>query len=187
MNDHNITSIPLERHMMTVRNFYKKRKELQDANKALVQKYNDLRGQLEVYHDRAKKLQRQLLNREVHRGRNSIKKSEYDQNDHLNSDIVANFCKKKVFPHHKFLHESWKTYAPADKTSLYYKCCKEMDIPRLVRADPAEMEYFWINKTVPMINKKYCEIRANFNAAAKGEYFGTFETCILMLSDDLND
>jgi hypothetical protein len=31
---------------------------------------------------------------------------------------------------------------------------------------------FWINKTVSMINKKYCKIRANINSNIKGEYFG---------------
>ena len=165
--------------MTMVRNFNKKEKELQDANKSLVEKYNDLKGQLEIYHDRAKNLQRQLLNREVHRGWNSIKKSKYDQNNHANSDIIANFCKKRVFPHHKFLHKSWKTYAPANKTSLYYKCCDEIDIPRQVEADPAKKGYFWLNKTVPMIKKKYCKIHANFNAAARDEYFGAFNTCFL--------
>ncbi len=49
------------------------------------------------------------------------------------------------------------------------------------------MEYLWLNKTVPMINKKYCKIRVKFNAAARGEFFGTFDTCFLMLPDDLND
>ncbi len=152
MNHHNNTEISVEKHMTTVRNFNKRKKELQDANKSLFEKYNNLKGQLEIYHDWAKKLQRQLLNREVHRGQNSIKKSEYDQNDHANSDIIANFCKKWVFPHHKFLHKSWKTYAPANKTSLYYKCWDEINIPRQVEADPAKTEYFWLNKTVPMIN-----------------------------------
>ncbi len=56
-----------------------------------------------------------------------------------------------------------------------------------MEADPAKMEYFWLNKTVPMINKKYCKIRADFNAAARGEYFGRFDTNFLMLPDDLID
>ncbi len=106
MNHHNITKISVEKHMTTVRIFNKRKKELQDANKSLVEKYNDLKGQLEIYHDWAKKLQRQLLTWEVHRGQNSIKKSKCDPNDHANSDIIANFCKKRVFPHHKFLHKS---------------------------------------------------------------------------------
>jgi hypothetical protein len=106
--NHNITEIPLERHVKMVRNFNKKKVELQNTNKLLIEKYNNLKGQLELYHDQAKKLQGQLLNREVHRGWNSIRRVNYDQNDHANSDIIANFCKKKLFPHHKFLHESWK-------------------------------------------------------------------------------
>jgi hypothetical protein len=64
----------------------------------------------------------------------------------------------------RFLHKLWKTYALTNKTSLYYKCCDEINIPRQVEADLAKMEYFWLNKTVPMINKKYCKIHGNFNA-----------------------
>jgi hypothetical protein len=33
-------------------------------------------------------------------------------------------------------------------------------------------EFIGINKTVPMINKKYCKIRANINSSIKREYFG---------------
>jgi hypothetical protein len=47
------------------------------------------------------------------------------------------------------------------------QCNEEIDV--LVTEDG---EFFWINKTVPMINKKYCEIRANINSSIKGEYFG---------------
>jgi hypothetical protein len=35
-----------------------------------------------------------------------------------------------------------------------------------------EGEVFLINKKVPMINKKYCKIRANINSNIKEEYFG---------------
>jgi hypothetical protein len=44
---------------------------------------------------------------------------------------------------------------------------EEIDVP--VTEDG---EFFWINKTVWMINKKYCKIRANINSSTKGEYFG---------------
>ena len=33
-------------------------------------------------------------------------------------------------------------------------------------------EYYWVNYTVPMINKKYCEIRSNFNTDVKKKYIG---------------
>jgi hypothetical protein len=64
-------------------------------------------------------------------------------------------------------HPLWKDYSPSDKNSLCYKCNEEIDTP--VTADG---ELFWINKTVPMMNKKYCKIRANINSNIKEEYFG---------------
>jgi hypothetical protein len=73
----------------------------------------------------------------------------------------------KLFSHHKFLHPSWKDYSPSDKKSLCYKCNEEIDVPVTEDGD-----FFWINKTVPMINKKYSGIRANINLNIKGEYFG---------------
>jgi hypothetical protein len=31
-------------------------------------------------------------------------------------------------------------------------------------------EFYWMNYTVPMINKKYCELRSNFNSEMKKKY-----------------
>ncbi len=50
---------------------------------------------------------------------------------------------------------------------ICYKCNDEIDVP--VTKDG---EFFFINKTVLMINKKYCKIRANINSNIKEEYFG---------------
>ena len=33
-------------------------------------------------------------------------------------------------------------------------------------------EFYWMNYTVPMINKKYCELRATFNTEVKKKYIG---------------
>ncbi len=33
-------------------------------------------------------------------------------------------------------------------------------------------EFYWVNYNVPMINKKYCEIRSNFNSEVKKKYIG---------------
>ena len=60
-------------------------------------------------------------------------------------------------------------YGAPNLDILCYKCNKEIDVP--VTEDG---EFFWINKTVPMINKKYCKIRANINSSIKGEYFGEY-------------
>jgi hypothetical protein len=60
-------------------------------------------------------------------------------------------------------------YSDRDKSSLCYKCNEEIDVPVL-----EDGEFYWTNKIVPMINKKYCEIRANINSGIKVEYFGEY-------------
>jgi hypothetical protein len=141
-----------------------------DFRIANLQSKNDkLKGDIEECQAKMRKLQQQLMNRDVHRGRNILRTSDYDLYDHLNQDIIARFCMNKLFPHQKFLHSSWKVYSASDKNSLSYKCNKEIDIP--VTEDS---EFYWMNKTVPMINEKYCKIRANINSSIKGEYFGEY-------------
>ncbi len=53
-------------------------------------------------------------------------------------------------------------------------CCK---INKLIERPPSitseiDEEFYWVNFTIPMINKKYCEIRSNFNTEMKKEYVG---------------
>lgn len=128
-----------------------------------------LKGELKECLERMRKLQRQVMNGDVHRGRNMLQTKEFDSYDHTNQDIISQFCKNKLFPHQKFLHPSWKIYSEKDKTSLSYKCKEEIDVP--INEDG---EFYWANKIVPMINKKYCEIRANINSGIKVEYFGEY-------------
>ncbi len=128
--------------------------------------------QVDSCHQQIEKLQGQLLNRDVHRGCNTVSWGGFDKYDHANSEIVSNSCKKQLFPHFKFLHKSWKEYNPTDKGSLYSKINQEIDLPDHVRQNPSEREYFWMNKTVPMINKKYCKIRANITAKITEQYLG---------------
>jgi hypothetical protein len=129
----------------------------------LQSKNDKLKGEIEECRAKMRKLQQQLMNADVHRGRNTLRTSDFDSYDHSNQDIIARFCKNKLFPHQKFLHPYCKVYSTSDKNSLSYKCNKEIDIP--VTEDG---EFLFINKTVPMINKKYCKIRANINSSIKG-------------------
>jgi hypothetical protein len=135
-----------------------------------------LKGELNECLERMRKLQGQLLNGDVHRGRNTLQTKEFDSYDHTNQNVISQFCKNKLFPHQKFLHPSWKIYSEKDKTSLSYKCKEEIDVP--INEDG---EFYWANKIVPMINKKYCEIRANINSGIKLEYFGKFSYLNLLL------
>ncbi len=128
-----------------------------------------LKGEVKECLERMRKLQRQLLSGDVHRGWNTLQTKEFDSYDHTNQNVISQFCKNKLFRHRKFLHPSWKIYSEKDKTSLSYKCKEEIDVT--VKEDG---EFYWANKIVPMINKKYCEIRANINSGIKLEYFGKF-------------
>jgi len=128
-----------------------------------------LKGELKECLERMRKLQRQVMNGDDHRGRYMLQTKEFDSYDHTNQDIISQFCKNKLFPHQKFLHQSWKVYSDKDKSSLCYKCNEEIDVPVL-----EDGEFYWTNKIVPMINKKYCEIRANINSGIKVEYFGEY-------------
>jgi hypothetical protein len=139
---------------------------------AVLQKECDrLRGELVKYQSKLNKLQGQVMSGEVHQGRNSLTASQFVSYDHANLEIIGRFCKTKLFPHHKFLHSSWSKYSPDDKTSLYYKCREEIDLPSIENE-----EFYWRNNTVPFINKKYSKIRANINSNIKGEYIGESKT-----------
>ena len=128
-----------------------------------------LKRELERYRVKMDMLRKQVIEGDVHRGRNSLRASEFDQFDHANLEIIGKFCKTKLFPHHKFLHSSWSKYSPSDETSLYYKCREEIDLP-----STEGEQFYWFNKTVPFINKKYSEIRANINSTIKAEYLGEY-------------
>jgi hypothetical protein len=88
-----------------------------------------LKGDIEEYHAKMRKLQQQLMNGDVHQGRNTLRTSDFGSYDHSNQDIIARFCKNKLFSHHKLLHPLCKNYSPSDMNSLCYKCNGEIDVP----------------------------------------------------------
>ncbi len=148
----------------------KKKIRARDLRIVNLQSKNDkLKGDIEECRAKMRKLQQQLMNGDVHRGRNTLRTSDFDLYDHSNQDIIARFLKNKLFPHQKILHPSWKVYSASNKNSLSYKCNEEIDIPVT-----EEGEFYWMNKTVLMINNKYYKIRANINSSIKGEYFGEY-------------
>jgi hypothetical protein len=59
---------------------------------ANLQSENDkLKGDIEECRAKMRKLQQQLMNGDVHQGRNTLRTSDYDLYDHLNQDIIARF------------------------------------------------------------------------------------------------
>ena len=77
----------------------------------------------------------------------------------------------KMFPHYKFLQPSYMIYSPENTRSLCYKINELIDKPPHIQSE-IDDEFYWVNCTVPMINKKYCEIRSNFTTDIKKIYMG---------------
>ena len=57
--------------------------------------------------------------------------------------------------------------------SLCYKIFKIIEVPITVTTE-VDKEFYWKNKILPMINKKLCKMRSNFNSAVKERYLGRF-------------
>jgi hypothetical protein len=58
-----------------------------------------------------------------------------------------------------------------NQKSLCYKINEIIDKPPSITSDIDE-EFYWVNYTVPQINKKYCKLRLNFNTEVKKLYIG---------------
>ncbi len=95
----------------------------------LQSKNDKLKGDIEECRAKMRKLQQQLMNGDIHRGRNTLWTSDFDLYDHSNQDIIARFHKNKLFPHQKIIQPLWKVYSASNKNSLSYKCNEEIDIP----------------------------------------------------------
>ncbi len=68
-------------------------------------------------------------------------------------------------------------YSSLLKRSLCVKLSKEITKPK--ELDTAiDHEFYWSSNIVPMINKKYVELRSNFNMEMKQVYLGKFEDVI---------
>ena len=143
----------------------KQKKEYQDEIRKLTNKVSKYREKLD-------RIQSKLLSGDANaRGRNSVIKQEYDRYDHCNADIVSEFCKSIMFPQYKFLEPSYMIFSLENQRSLCYKINGMIEKPLSITSD-LDHEYYWVNYTVPMINKKYCEIRSNFNTDVKKKYIG---------------
>jgi hypothetical protein len=60
----------------------------------LQSKNEKLKGEIEECQAKMRKLQQQLMNGDVHRGKNMLRTSDFDSYDHSNQDIIARFCKE---------------------------------------------------------------------------------------------
>jgi hypothetical protein len=115
-----------------------------------------LKGEVSQMQEKLDRLQQKQLQGDLARGRNAMKKLKFSKFKHCNIEVVLTFCKKRMFPFHKFLEQSMLIYSLSHKQSLCVKLSKEITKPK--ELDTAiDHEFYWSNNIVPMINKKYVE------------------------------
>jgi hypothetical protein len=143
----------------------KKKKKYEDEIARLKEELAECRKNLD-------KVQKSVISGYISkRGRNNSNKKGYDRYQHMNGEILSHFCKNKMFPHYKFLQPSYMIYSPENTRSLCYKINELIDKPPHIQSE-IDDEFYWVNCTVPMISKKYCEIRSNFTTDIKKIYMG---------------
>ncbi len=118
-------------------------------------------------------LQQKLLQGDA-KGRNAMNKSKFNKFDHANMEVVSGFFKNKMFPIYKFLEQSMLIYSSSNKKNLCFKFTELIAKPQELNI-PVDHDFYWSNHIVPMINKKYIELRSNFNTEVKRVYLGEFE------------
>ena len=96
-------------------------------------------------------------------GRNNVKRDGWGRRDHNNLQSANKICKEKLFPKFKFLPvPDWKKFTPTGKGTLCYQIWKVVTVPR-----GADAEIYWDNRMIPIVNKKYVEMRSNLNSAMR--------------------
>ena len=148
-----------------IRSWTNQKKEYESEIRKLCDEITMLRAKLDD-------VQMRQLQWDVYQGRNTVSKGSerFSKFDQSNSEIITGFCKNRLFPLYKFLDPSMLLFLDMNKRSLCMKLNKLLEKPREV-VTQMDNEYVWSNNTVPIINKKYCEIRSNFNAEIKRVYW----------------
>ena len=104
-------------------------------------------------------------------GRNNTTKRTWNAGDVTNMVNLNSWLRMKLFRVYKFLPSTWSTYSP-DKP--LFMCTKVLT---KVRLPPGVLqESYWETRLVPLINKKYVEMRSNINSACRLAYQGEFPT-----------
>ena len=97
-------------------------------------------------------------------GRNNITKRKWVGSDVTNMDNLNKWLRGKLFPLCKFLPKNWKNYTARDGTL----CARILTVVKLPRS--VVVKDYWDSRIVPMVNKKYVEMRSNINSSCRKEY-----------------
>jgi hypothetical protein len=113
--------------------------------KEITMEIKELKAKLTTYEVEVGSLGAKIIRGDNYCGRKSthISKSvSWGNDDGANNKVVTQFCKSKLFPHYKFLHQGWLEYSTDDTSSLCYKIFKIIEIPITVTTE-VDTEFYW--------------------------------------------
>ncbi len=87
---------------------------------------------------------------------------------------INNFSRDFMFPHYKFLKEGWQDYKPSNKKSLSYFVGRKMAHTyqnMRILTSGREFKDQWEREYVPVIEKKYQNMRNNIVNDIRETYF----------------
>ena len=98
-------------------------------------------------------------------GKNKVrKKDSLTMTDRLNATQINEYLKQKLFPYIKFLPNKWMKYSDKDR-SLCARIMALVTVPII-----SDNQLYWKNILCPMINEKWCAVRANIKECIRIQY-----------------
>ena len=106
-------------------------------------------------------------------GRNNLNKSQWDGTDLLNEKAITSYIRQSLFKNYKFLPTGWDVYTPdVDKT-----VCHKIITSEQIKLPQEHGAWYWNKRVVPIVNKKYVELRSNANSNHRTQYISK-ENCL---------
>ena len=111
---------------------------------------------------RIQKLKDELKQATRRYGRNNTSRKGWSRKDVTNMSNLNGWLRQRLFRRYKFLPVGWLDYNTMNPNSLCQRVFQRVYKPTAVSA-----EHYWDQRLVPMINKKYVEMRSNINSACR--------------------
>ena len=119
---------------------------------------------------RLKAMEQSGVKRNQVRGQNHLKKTNWEHTDYMNDDNIIKFCQLTVYPHYKILPMGWDRYSGNHPKTLCYKVINVIRVPNGIKK-----EWYWFNRVVPIMNKKFIDMRSNTRGACRKQYTSEIE------------
>ena len=100
-------------------------------------------------------------------GRNNTSKKSWNTGDVTNMVCLNSWLRMKLFRTYKFLPPTWSAYSPEKPRTMCAMVLEKVRLPATIG-----QENYWESRLVPLINKKYVEMRSNINSACRVAYQG---------------